>query len=217
MPLSSTSRLSSKTFWFPRLFFLCLLTTCVNAQSVALPADPKHSHPAPGTSIRRFAEIDEDLYKGSKPKTEADYRFLQSKNVKTIVDIKFFPWLYRFEKEKAEKYGMTVIPVTINASPIAPSEMHVRHILCLLTDKRLRPIYFHCDVGRDRTSMIATLYEIYFRDLAREDAWREMKRLGFKDNWTLHGLKSYLQKHANSSITAVDCDLDSASEEAKPR
>lgn len=209
MPTFLTSRQSPTLVSLASLISLCLLTTYAVAQNDASSTDPKRSHPSPGTSIHRFAEIDGDIYKGSKPKTDADYRFLQSRNIKTIIDIKLFPWLYRFEKQKARKYGMTVIPVTINASPIAPSETHVRQILCLLADKRLRPLYFHCDVGRDRTSLIATLYEIHFRGLAPEKAWQEMKHFGFKDDWTLRGLKSYLQKHANSSFTAADCSPDS--------
>ena len=98
-----------------------------------------------------------------------------------------------------------MIPVTINASPIAPSEPHVRQALCLLADKRLRPIYFHCDIGRDRTSLIATLYEVYFRGLPPENALQEMKRFGFKDDWTLRGLRNYMQKHANSRF-AVEAE-----------
>jgi hypothetical protein len=211
MLISSTSRLSPMRAWIAPLFFLFLMTSYAVAENDSLASDPKHHHPAPGTSIIRFAEIDQGVYKGSKPKTDADYRFLKSKNVETIVDIKFFPLLYRFEKRKAEEYGIAVIPVTINASPIPPSERHVRQLLCLLADKRLRPIYFHCSVGRDRTSLIAALYEVYFRDLAPENAWQEMKHFGFKDDWTLHGLRSYLQKHANSPFTAeVDCDTHAA-------
>jgi hypothetical protein len=200
------------------LFSLLLIAGYTVAQNDPVANDSKHSHPAPGTSIVRFAEVDQGVYKGSKPKTDADYRFLQSKNVRTIVDMKFFPLLYRFEKRKAQKYGITVIPVTINASPIAPSEIHVRQTLCLLADKRLRPIYFHCSVGRDRTSLIATLYEVYFKDLAPEDVWQEMKHLGFKNGWTLHGLSSYLKKHANSPFTAeADCDLGAPTHAADRR
>ncbi len=162
-------------------------------------AQGEHAHPALGTTIKHFAQIDEGVYKGSKPKNDADYHFLQSKNIKYIVDLKFFPLIYRIEKNKAKQYGMTVIPVTINASPIAPSEMHVRKILCLLSDKRLHPIYFHCSVGRDRTSLIATLYEVHFRGLPRQHAWHEMKdNFGFKDDWTLRGLRVYLQRHLDS-------------------
>jgi hypothetical protein len=159
-------------------------------------------HPAPGTSIVRFAQVDVGLYKGSKPKTDADYRFLKSKNVKYIMDLKFFPLLYRLEKRKAKRHGMIVIPATMNASPIAPSEKHVRQILCILMDRRLRPLYFHCSVGRDRTSLIATLYELNYLGLPAEDAWEEMKRFGFKDDWTLRGLKAYLQNHFSSPSKA---------------
>lgn len=187
--------------WAP-LFCLCLMTGFVVAQNAPLARDTKDRHPASGTSIVRFAEIDDGVYKGSRPRSDGDYRFLQSKNVKTIIELKFFPLLYRFEAEKAEQYGMKVLPVTINASPVAPSEAHVRRILCLLADKRLRPIYFHCSIGRDRTSLIATLYELYFRGLVPSDARKEMRHLGYKDDWTLRGLRSYLEKHVDSPFAA---------------
>jgi hypothetical protein len=90
---------------------------------------------------------------------------------------------------------MTYVSVYINASPLAPSEKHVTHILKFLHDPCYQPIYFHCDIGRDRTSLIATLYRMYFGGLAAEDAWQEMKDYGYKDSWTLLGLKKYLDKH----------------------
>jgi Tyrosine phosphatase family len=163
-------------------------------------AAPSESHLPPGTSIKRFGEIDQGVYKGSKPRTDADYRFLKSKNIKYILDLKFFPLLYRLEKRKGDKYGMVVIPATINASPLAPSKEHVRQILCVLADKKLRPNYFHCSVGRDRTSLIATLYQIYFKGFPPEEALAEMKRLGFKDDWTLHGLKKFLKEYSTSPL-----------------
>jgi hypothetical protein len=184
----------------PPLASWLVIAGCALAQDNPVGTDPRHAHPAPGTTIVRFAQLDDGVYKGSKPKNDADYRFLQSKNIKYIVDLKFFPILYRLEKKKAAKYGMEVIPATINASPIAPSEKHIRQILCLLGDKRLRPIYFHCDIGRDRTSLIATLYEIHFRGLPPDNAGQEMKHFGFKDDWTLRGLRVSLQKHSKLSL-----------------
>ena len=202
MLTSHTSRQKLTRARLAPMFGLCLIASFAVAQNAASAKDAKHTHPAPGTSIIRFGEIDQGVYKGSKPKTDADFRFLRSKNIKTIVDLQFVPVLYRIEKEKGEKYEMRVIPITINASPVAPSKSHVRHALCLLADKRLRPIYFHCDLGRDRTSLIATLYEVYFRGLPPDKALKEMKHFGFKDDWTLRGLRNYLQKHASSQFTA---------------
>ena len=182
----------------------CLLSLTTLAAQTGV-SDTPPVHPAPGTSIKRFAEIDDGVYKGSKPKNEADFRFLQSKGIKYIVDLKFFPLLYRLEKNKAKRYGMAVIPATINASPIAPSEKHVNHVLCILADNRLRPIYFHCDVGRDRTSLIATLYEVHFRGLPPDDAWEAMERFGFKDGWSLRGLRAYLDQHSDPSKAPLSC------------
>lgn len=180
--------------------FTWLVVVCGCAAQQSRPKkDFEHKHPVPGTSIIRFDKIDEGVYKGSKPKSDADYEFLRSKGVRYILDLKFFPILYRLERRKAKRYGMTVIPVTMNASPIAPSEKHVRDILCKLRDKRLRPIYFHCSVGRDRTSLIATLYKVYFLGLPKDGAWHEMRdELGFKDDWTLRGLRVYLEDHLDS-------------------
>jgi protein-tyrosine phosphatase len=178
--------------------FLLAVTISNAAAQATQPVDPKHDHPFPGTRITRFQKIEEGVYKGSEPKNDADYRFLQSQHIKYIVVLKFMPLLYRIEVHKARKYGILVIPVTMNASTFAPSEKHVRQVLCLLSDKRLRPVYFHCTVGRDRTALIATLYEIYFLGLPPEKAREEMNRFGFKNSWTLSGLSGYLQKHASS-------------------
>ena len=88
-----------KAFVAP-LVLLFVMASYAVAQDNPLVADPKHAHPAPRTSIVRFAQLDDGIYKGSKPKTDADYRFLQSKNVRYILDLKFFPVLYRLERRR---------------------------------------------------------------------------------------------------------------------
>src|SRR4030088_1231022 len=98
--------------------------------------DIRRIHPAPATHLIRFQELDEGIYKGSKPKTEADYDFLQSKGVKYILELRLFPWLNVGEKRKARKHGMTLLTGTISASTKEPSKKHVDAILCLLRDKR---------------------------------------------------------------------------------
>ncbi len=125
------------------------------------------------------------MYKGSEPRNDADYRLLQSKHIKYIVDMKF-------------------LPARSSRSPQGSKIWHSRHshhherILCLLSDKRLRPVYFHCTIGRDRTALIATLYEVYFLGLPPEKAQEEMRHFGFKETWALSGLRNYLENHAGS-------------------
>ena len=159
---------------------------------------PETQQPAPGTTIKHFGELDDGVYKGSAPKNDADYQFLQSKKIKYILDLQLFPFLHIRERKHAEKYGIVFLRARINASPLSPSQKHISQILTILRDKRYHPIYFHCDLGRDRTSLIAALYKMYFLGMSQQDAWREMKSNGFKDSWTLRGLRKYLERHPKS-------------------
>ena len=130
-----------------------------------LAADTR-THPAPGTSIIHFGQVDAGVYKGSKPKTDADFRYLQSLHIQYIVNLQFLPFLSEAEEKKARKYGIKFIDRTINASPVAPSEKHIDVTLATLRDKRYHPVYFHCSLGRHRTSLITALYRNYY--LARK-------------------------------------------------
>jgi protein-tyrosine phosphatase len=194
----STSHFYTRGIPLPVILGLLLIQPIayIGAQTIQA-VDPAHDHPAPATKLTRFQKIDHGVYKGSKPSNDADYLFLQSEHIKYIVDIRFLPLVDRLEVNKARKYGIVVIPVMMNASTFAPSEKHIRDILCLLSDERLLPVYFHCTIGRDRTALIATLYEIYFLGLSPERAYEEMRHFGFKQSWTLRGLRNYLDKHAS--------------------
>jgi hypothetical protein len=187
--------------------FLLLVLAAVGCRSVAQSPirndapDIRRIHPAPGTHLVRFQELDEGVYKGSKPKTDADFEFLQEKGIKYILQLRLFPGLNKGEKQRAKKYGMTLLTGTINASPMEPSEKHINAVLCLLRDKRYHPIYFHCDLGRDRAMLITGLYEMYYKGKSKEEAYKEMKYYGFKDGWGLRGLKSYFEKHSKEPVS----------------
>ena len=152
---------------------------------------------AAGSSLKHFGSIDEGVYKGSRPKNDADYRFLQSLHVKYIVDLQVIPLLTRLEQRKAKKYGITVIPGIMNASPFSPSEKHIEHILAILRDERYHPVYFHCKFGRDRTSIIAALYKMYFLGMPQQEAVQYLHDSGyaFKFGWLRGGLTRYLKSH----------------------
>lgn len=162
-------------------------------------------HPAQGVSLCRFAVVDDGVYKGSKPKSDADFRFLQNHHTRYILQLNFLPWLSGAEKRTASKYGIEFLSVLMNASPLSPSEDHVNRVLCILRDKRLHPIYLHCDIGRDRTGLILGLYDVYYKGMSPQQAWENMKEFGFKDSWTLHGLKSYFERHTQGIIRPPAC------------
>ena len=150
-----------------------------------------------GSKLKYFSAVDDGVYKGSRPKSDADYRFLQSLHVKHIVDLQVLPLMSLPEKRKAKKYGITVITGTMNASPISPSEKHVKKILAMLGNARYHPVYFHCKLGRDRTTIIAALYKMYFLGMPPQEAKEYLRQsgYGFKYGWLRSGLTRYLKNH----------------------
>ena len=150
---------------------------------------------AAGTTLIHYGQVDNGVYKGSKPGTDADYRFLQARHIKYILDLELLPSMRDSEQKRAKRYGIVVLHNRINASPVAPSEKHIDAILAVLRDKRYHPIYFHCAYGRDRTSLIAALYKMYFLGMSEQAALRYMDESGYKNSWVRGGLKRYLKNH----------------------
>lgn len=148
---------------------------------------------AEGSKLKHFAEVDKNIYKGSKPRSDADFRFLQSLHVRYIVDLEILPFMTSLEQRKANRYGITVIRGLMNASPVSPSEKHVDYILATL--RRDQPVYFHCKYGRDRTNVIAALYKMYFLGMTEQEAMRYVHDEGYKDGWMRAGLLRYIRKH----------------------
>jgi protein tyrosine/serine phosphatase len=152
---------------------------------------------AAGSKLKHFDVVDEGVYKGSAPRSDADYRFLQSIHVKYIVDLQVSPLMTIFERRKAKRYGIKVIPGIMNASPISPSEKHIAKILATLRDERFHPIYFHCKFGRDRTNVIAALYKMYFQGMPPEEAPKYLRDsgYGYTFGWLRSGLTRYVKRH----------------------
>ena len=141
-----------KAFVAP-LVLLFVMASYAVAQDNPLVADPKHAHPAPRTSIVRFANSTMASVRDRSPKPIPTTDFCNPKTSNTFWTDSSPRSLPGWKEEGREVW-----------------KKHVRQILCTSGDERLRPIYFHCDLGRDRTSLIATLYEICFRGLPAENA-----------------------------------------------
>jgi protein tyrosine/serine phosphatase len=179
---------------------LALVASQAKSQTVATfdPAansDLSAQRTAAGATLNYFGALDPGVYKGSKPSSDADYRFLQSLHVKYIVVLRVLPFTHRAENREAKKFGITLIQEEMNASPFQPSQRHMEEILAVLRDARYHPVYFHCAFGRDRTSVVATLYEMYFKGLPQEQAMRYLHESGYKDGWVRSGLTRYVRKH----------------------
>ena len=192
-----------------RYFTCCVLLNSLVGMGFGLEAQTKEEKLPIGVRLAHFAELDRDIYVGSKPHSDADFAFLQSKSIHTILNARFWPFFSGRERKKARRYGMTLISRTMTASPIPPSEKHVAKILLTLRETQAQPVYLHCVLGRDRTNLIAGLYRIYYLGVPKRQAYAEMKLSGFPSWFGVLGLKWYFDKHSVAKPPGAPVLIDS--------
>jgi protein tyrosine/serine phosphatase len=126
---------------------------------------PRFLNPAPG------------IYRGGQPENREDYRQLRALGVRTIINLRTGGDAAR-EREMVRDLDMEVI-----ASPIqtlrGPREGQLDELLRLLADESLRPVFVHCAEGKDRTGLVVGLYRVTAEHWSKEDAYREMRVIGF--------------------------------------
>ena len=115
--------------------------------------------------------------------------------MRTILSLEWLPWDVWPERRHARRNAIEYRDVPILASPLEPSEKHVKEALLTLNDACLRPIFLHCLLGKDRTTFIIGLYRVYFQDWTPQAAWAEMLRSGFHRAWRLRGFETYFWHH----------------------
>lgn len=158
----------------------------------------------PGTTLVRFAKIGSDIYRGSKPETDADYEYLKSLGIRSIISLQVMSRDIDPEGLEAPKHGFDFHSVPVEGLPFPPKQAAVDAAELVLADPTLRPIYVHCKLGRDRTGMIVALHRVYYDGVDPEVAYRdEMVDYGYPERgpeyWSLFGLKKYFWSHLDAS------------------
>ena len=143
-----------------------------------------------------ISEIAPGVYDGRKPRSDADFKVLREKGIKTIVNLQTMTWDIAPEQKRAVRNGLAFVNIPIVASPFGPREEKVRRLFETMAAATNQPVYVHCLLGRDRTGVLMALYRVYYENSSPKDAWAEMiHRGGFKSSWGLIGFKRYYWRH----------------------
>lgn len=161
-------------------------------------------------AITRLQKVDRDVYRGSQPITPGDYAQLKKLGIRTIISLRgggFFTNPYDSlsravsrEHENAVRENFTFINHPIGGVMWGlPNAKEIRATLADLDNPALKPIYFHCYHGRDRTGLIAALYRVHKQRVSAVRAFREWIGLGYdpKDS-RFKGLSEYFQQDIKS-------------------
>ncbi len=123
--------------------------------------------------------VDGAVYRGARPVDEGQIEWLrQNLKIKTIIDLQgkdpwyaamFEPGEKKSQRNLEEKWAQTDNQITwINKPLDSVDRVHcgeaqrINHILDIIRDPKNQPVYFHCEHGKDRTGLIAALYETFY-------------------------------------------------------
>jgi protein tyrosine/serine phosphatase len=161
----------------------------------------------PSIKIDNFGQMDENFYRGARPKPE-DFRNLAALGIKTVID------LTDNSREKEEPAvvaaGMRYVNIPI-VDKAYPGAEQVSAFLKVANDPATGKFYVHCAGGRHRTGIMGAVYRFNHDHWNYDQAYAEMKQYDFYTS-NGHGkqldfIQDYWQQfqvtHANASVAAT--------------
>ena len=129
----------------------------------------------PNIKISNFGQMDENFYRGARPKPE-DFRNLAALGVKTVIDLTDNS--RDREQPAVEGAGMRYVNIPI-VDKAYPSAEQVSAFLKVANDPATGKFYLHCAGGRHRTGIMAAVYRFNHDHWNYDQAYAEMKQYDF--------------------------------------
>jgi len=164
------------------LLLALMLSAC--AQPQAQVQTPPPGQPAWAEQVSKAANlyrVDDKLYRSEQPVVE-DVALLQSLNVKSVVNLRYFN--RSGDRKVLADRGIALFNRPLLTWRITPQQ--VAETLYLIEQQQAEgPVLIHCYHGADRTGLIAGMYRIIYQGWTVEQAKNEMRHgpYGFHSVW----------------------------------
>jgi protein tyrosine/serine phosphatase len=129
----------------------------------------------PNIKISNFGQMDENFYRGARPKPE-DFRNLAALGIKTVIDLTDNS--RDREQPAVEAAGMRYVNIPIVDKEM-PSADQVSAFLKVANNPATGKFYVHCAGGRHRTGMMGAVYRFNHDHWNYDRAYAEMKQYDF--------------------------------------
>jgi len=160
---------SNKTF--PQIVALVALMLTLSVVSFAKKSDSNF----PNIKISNFGQMDENFYRGARPK-DKDYAALAALGIKTVIDLTDNSRSYEQPAVEAAGLRYVNIPLVDKSYPTADQ---VNAFLKVVNDPATGKFYVHCAGGRHRTGIMGAVYRFNHDHWNLEQAYAEMLKYDF--------------------------------------
>ena len=183
----------------PALISALALVIALAGQSFAKGKDDKF----PNIKIKNFGQMDENFYRGSRPKEE-DYAALAGLGVKTIIDLTDNSKDY--EQPAVEHAGLRYINIPM-VDKSYPSMEQINEFLKVVADPATGKFFVHCAGGRHRTGVVGAIYRFNHDRWNLDQALAEMDQYEF-DSGFGHGkqkdfVRDYWQQFQSRNLNST--------------
>lgn len=128
------------------------------------------------------------IWHGPAPRKAADYAQLKCLGVQTVIEMRrYMPLAIRRERKQILAHGMNYCRAPMGFTPLKDGSPEVA--LRLITDGSKQPVYFHCNLGKDRVGLVIALFRVRYQGQSPQAAYQEFKSGQF--NSLLKGLDNY--------------------------
>lgn len=161
----------------------------------------------PNIKISNFGQMDEQFYRGARPKPE-EFKSLAALGIKTVIDLTDNS--REREQPAVEAAGMRYVNIPV-VDKAYPSTGQINEFLKIANDPGTGKFYVHCAGGRHRTGLMAAVYRFNHDNWNFDQAYAEMMQYDFYTS-NGHGkqldfVKDYWQefqgKHSHAGISAT--------------
>jgi protein tyrosine/serine phosphatase len=128
----------------------------------------------PSIKISNFGQMDENFYRGARPKAE-EMQSLAALGIKTIIDLTDNS--REREQPAVEAAGMRYVNIPI-VDKKNPSAAQIEEFLKLTSDPATGKFYVHCAGGRHRTGVMGAVYR-FNQNWNYDQVYAEMLKFDF--------------------------------------
>lgn len=132
--------------------------------------------------ISNFFKVDDGFYRGGYPDKQG-LAYFKKIGVKTIIDLRWGRASVSRERAAAEALGIKYVNIQFGFLYKPPEDEDIKKFLTVVTDQQNRPVFVHCQNGRDRTGAMTALYRIVVSGWQKENAYSEAEDCGFHAIW----------------------------------
>jgi protein tyrosine/serine phosphatase len=122
---------------------------------------------AGATGPQRFSVVRDGLYRGGQP-TAHHLALLRAVGVDTVVNLRLDDRRARVEATEAARLGMRVVSVPFSGLFRVDARFLSRALDVIRSGRR---VYVHCNLGRDRTSLVIAMERVIVEGWSAAAAW----------------------------------------------